>query len=391
MKKIIVGMSGGVDSTIAAYLLKKEYEYEVIGVTMLTNPKSRLAMREVNDARKMCEKLGIKHKVVDYSDEFKTTIIDRFVNDYVNGLTPAPCSICNGKIKFKLLLDEMKKEGADFIATGHYAEVNEGAIKRSANTEKDQSYMLYSLTEDELAHLILPIGDMSKDKVRDIARSLDLEVSDKKDSQDVCFIKQAMYELTGDDSISYDYDYVEFIKEYFLGKDYKERLAGGTLTKEKIIELCPCLKTGEFIDKDKKVLGYHEGIINYTIGQRKGLNIAFGNRKYVTEIDAKNNQVVLGENDDLFKNSLCIKYDDKDTVWQKQPPLNDNEIIKAFVKVRYRDTYHPCEIKRTGDIINIKTYGDDMIRAIAPGQVAVIYDEAGNILFGGIICYNIGV
>ena len=434
-------MSGGVDSTIAAYILKKA-GHDVIGVnfvfvdnkptlvggdTLCPTTAPHCVETNIPDRLKeVSEKFNIKIITRDYRDEFKNKIIDSFVKDYESGITPNPCALCNGCMKFAKLLEVMKELGADMIATGHYANVvklvkskdneiieedicdvnsltdnkqthsiNDNvnvryAIKKSKNMKKDQSYMLYRLSQEQLSHIIFPLGDMDKDEVRIIANNLNLTVANVKDSQDVCFIK--------------DENYVEFIKEYELGKDYKEKIARGELD-IKSIEKLPYLKKGEFIDKWGKVLGYHNGIVNYTIGQRKGLNIAFGERKFVVRIDKELNRVVLGNNNDLQGTEFKI-YDvvfggeleienvkesksDNENVEQEDLSNKVNDINKNcsdektyIAKLRYRHEGTPCKVSWNSDLTaTCKLLSP--VRAITNGQSAVFYDDKDNIMFGG--------
>lgn len=400
--KIIVGMSGGVDSTIAAYLLKKE-GHEVIGANLnfvnnsLEHVGANTASPELLD---IAEKLGIKIITRDYHEEFYNKIITSFVRDYENGITPNPCALCNGTMKFAKLLELMKEEWADMIATGHYANVirrgepaTSYCIKKSSNQQKDQSYMLYRLTQEQLSHIIFPLGNMDKSDVRKLAAELNLSVATKKDSQDVCFIG------TNENNAL---DYKEFIKQYELGHDYKEKIATGELSIERIQEFS-FLKPGEFVDTKGNVLGFHNGIINYTIGQRRGINIAFGERKFVVKIDAKENQVVLGDNDDLMSDTFKIY----DIVFSglaldrykndEESQANDIKPIKtqSIAKLRYRHDGSICEVDfstfdfrkqkdegaRTENFAVCKLFTPT--RAITPGQAAVFYDDNGQILFGG--------
>lgn len=364
--KVVVGISGGVDSAIAAYILKKQ-GHEVIPVHF-----DFLSMKEFHD-----------------------TVIRYFVEEYKKGATPNPCAYCNGKMKFKKLYEAMIEHGADAIATGHYANVGCESgryfISKSKNEKKDQSYMLYTLSQEILSHLLLPIGDMDKEEVRNIARELSLPMAEQKDSQDICFIE---------DDIGFDYR--EFIKEYDFGHDYKEKLARGELKESEILEKS-YLKKGEFVDKDGKVLGFHNGIINYTIGQRKGLNIAFGERKFVVAIDTKKNQVVLGDNDDLFtadfkiKNVIFQKYENIECMKNQGKYYAENNngdgIKEDFdnrksylpnVKVRYRHDGTKCEVTDLGDGI-YNCHMLEKVRAVTKGQAAVFYDDKGDIVLGGTI------
>lgn len=402
--KILVAMSGGVDSTVTAHILKKQ-GHEVVGVhfnfvgddilspsvgadatvgAKLASPH-RMGEFHEPELEEIASTLGIKIIYRDFRSEFRAKIIKSFVEDYEHGITPNPCAICNATMKFEKLLEVMIEENCDMVATGHYANVDiVGAklasqhrycIKKSANQQKDQSYMLYRLNQEQLSHIIFPLSNMDKTDVRKIATELNLKVANKKDSQDVCFIN--------------DIDYKEFIKRYEFGDDYKEKIARGLLKEEEILSR-PYFKKGEFVDLDGSVLGFHNGIINYTIGQRKGLNIAFGSRKFVVKIDAEKNQVVLGDNDDLMSSDFIIR----DVVYSG----HDENVIgkKFYAKLRYRHEGTLCEIvgadtirpRRMGELRepNILTcHLSSPVRAITPGQSAVFYDEDGRVMFGGII------
>ena len=384
--KILVAMSGGVDSTVTAYLLKKE-GHEVIGVNfnfiqLHRGESTRKGEFHEPELDEIAEKLDIKIIYKDYSQEFHDKIIKYFVTEYENGRTPNPCAICNPTMKFAKLLQVMKEENCDMVATGHYANVAtvgvsstspvRYCIKKSANSQKDQSYMLYRLSQDQLSHIIFPLADMDKNEVRKIASELGLKVADKKDSQDVCFV--------GASSTS-QINYKEFIKRYEFGPDYKEKIARGQLKEEDILSK-PYFKRGEFVDFEGKVLGFHDGIINYTIGQRKGFNIAFGERKFAVKIDAEKNQVVLGSNDDLMSSEFKMK----DVVFSG----HDENVIgkKFYAKLRYRHDGTLCEIINTynqSDNMIFTCRLDSPVRAITPGQSAVFYDEEGRVMFGGII------
>ena len=394
-------MSGGVDSTIAAYLLQKKGN-EVVGVNFnFVGANDCGALNCDPTLDEIAKKLNIKIIYRDFRKEFYDKVITMFVRDYESGITPNPCALCNGIMKFEKLLQVMKEENCDMIATGHYANVvtvgtsyaNPAVrycIKKSKNEQKDQSYMLYRLTQEQLSHIIFPIGDMDKNEVRRFAAELGLSVANKKDSQDVCFIK--------------DISYKEFIKRFEFGDDYKEKIARGEL-KETDISSLPYFRRGEFVDIDGKVLGFHEGIINYTIGQRRGINIAFGERKFVVKIDAKNNQVVLGDNIDLLSSEFQIY----DIVYSG---MIEDELKKGnkrlFAKLRYRHdgTESTMVVENVNNIgANINTIGANAggahtcmgelrepticaklaspVRAITRGQSAVFYDENDCIMFGG--------
>ena len=437
--KVLVAMSGGVDSTIAAYLLQKQGN-EVIGVNFNFVGANDPTLDEI------AKKLNIKIIYRDFRKEFHDKVITSFVCDYESGITPNPCALCNGIMKFEKLLQVMKEENCDMIATGHYANVvtvgtseavganaickEVGAmhyeptvvgasyaspavrycIKKSKNSQKDQSYMLYRLTQEQLSHIIFPIGDMDKNEVRRFAAELGLSVANKKDSQDVCFIK--------------DISYKEFIKRFEFGDDYKEKIARGEL-KETDISSLPYFRRGEFVDIDGKVLGFHEGIINYTIGQRRGINIAFGERKFVVKIDVKNNQVVLGDDRDLLSSKFQI-YDivysgmsesaveaqftshHMDEFYEPVATGCVSDKKRLFAKLRYRHEGTECTIVKdnaNGAGMNTDTKGANTggahtcmgelrepticaklaspVRAITRGQSAVFYDENDCIMFGG--------
>ena len=341
--KILVAMSGGVDSTITAHILKKQ-GHEVVGVHF------NFVGDEVYEPEleEIARTLDIKILYRDFRSEFLAKIIKSFVEDYEHGITPNPCAICNATMKFEKLLEVMKEENCDMVATGHYSNIatvgakftspHRYCIKKSTNQQKDQSYMLYRLNQEQLSHIIFPISNMDKTDVRKIAAELNLEVANKKDSQDVCFIN--------------DIDYKEFIKRYEFGDDYKEKIARGLLKEEEILSR-PYFRKGEFVDLNGNVLGFHNGIINYTIGQRKGLNIAFGERKFVVRIDAEKNQIILGSNDDLMSSDFIIR----DVVYSG----HDENVIgkKFYAKLRYRHDGTLCEIVGADTIRHI--VGDDIL------------------------------
>lgn len=347
MSKVVIGMSGGVDSSVAAALLA-EQGYEVIGVSInllsCDKPieKSCCSARDREDARAVCEQLGIAHNVVDCRGRFREGVIEPFIKEYLGGRTPSPCILCNELIKFPVLLDEAKKAGAKFIATGHYARVTrdrEGShLLKGADPEKDQSYFLFGLNQTFLSKIIFPLGGMTKKQVRKIAGDKCLKTGKKPDSQEVCFVP--------------DDDYTGFIED-----------RAGELLKG----------TGNFVDVQGKIVGRHKGIHAYTIGQRRGLGFGIGKRQYVVRIDADRNEVVLGSDRDL----LCSEMIVENVSWTNSRRTLDK---KATVKIRSTHSGVPCkfEILETG---KIHVRFDKPVRAIAPGQTAVFYD--GDEVLGG--------
>lgn len=352
--KAVVGISGGVDSAVATYLLKQK-GFEVVGITMLTS-KLKEQLNEVEDAKKIANKLDIKLDIVDLTEKFENKIIKYFVEEYKNGKTPNPCALCNRQIKFNLLLEKMKQYNADYISTGHYANIvfenGRYAISKSKNYQKDQSYLLYNLTQEQLKKTIFPLSDLSKNETRELAKQFDIEISKKNDSEDLCFIKNI--------------DYVEFIKQYELGNDYKLKIANGTMSLDKLNNIRG-LSKGEFVDKNDNVLGYHNGTISYTIGQRKNINIAFGKRQYVVNVDAKNNKIVLGSNEDLYTNEFEVN--NINYQMQKEIDLFDGD--EFIVKTRYRDPGTICTINKYSNCIKCSL--SENVRALTRGQVAVFY------------------
>ena len=338
-KIIAVAMSGGVDSSTVAYLLKKQ-GYEIFGITMKT------CGEEDKDAKRICDDLGIKHYLLDVTEEFGKEIIDYFVEEYSSGRTPNPCMVCNKKMKFGKLIEFAKEKGADFLATGHYANMVDGTLAIGDDINKDQVYFLSQINKDYLKYIVFPIGKMEKPAVRELAKELGVRVYAKKDSQEICFVEDGK------------------LKEFLMSK-----------TKGNIA------KPGKIVDTNGKVLGNHNGLAFYTIGQRKGLGIASENPLYVIELDKKTNRVIVGSNDDLMRNSFIAK----DLNLLLVDKVEDLDGLKCFVKARSRDKLHPCELKvLDNDTIKVQ-FTDDKIRAVTPGQGAVFYTEDGKVIASSFI------
>lgn len=356
--KVVLGLSGGVDSSVAGYKLLNK-GYEVVAVSMRTN-NLQSQQQDIENAEKIAKILGIKHKIIDKRKEFDDIVLSRFVSDYKSGRTPNPCAICNRLVKFTMLYDEMLNENADIISTGHYANVvklNNGrfAIKESANKKKDQAYLLYNLTQEQLSHIYFPIGDSEKEDIREFAKDIDIGTSEKKDSFDLCFIN--------------DIDYIEFIKRREMGDDFKQRVARGEITEEEYFS------KAKFVDIDGNFLGMNDGIINFTIGQRKGLGTAFGKRTYVVDIDKDKNEVVLGDDKDLYRTEFCVN----EVNYQAIETFEENKTYEYFAKLRYRHQKTACIIQRVGEALYCKL--KEPARAITKGQSAVFYD--GDIIVAG--------
>lgn len=341
-EKVVIGMSGGVDSSVAAFLLK-EQGYDVLGVTMLTWRKTD-DDEAVKDAKKVAEKLGIPFFTVDFRQEFKKYVMDYFASEYKAGRTPNPCTVCNRFVKWEALIKKAKEFGADFIATGHYARIDRHpvtgrlVIRDSVTAKKDQTYALYNLTQEQLKSTLMPIGNYEKDEIRQIAARIGLEVAEKGDSQDICFIP--------------DNDYVAFLERKY---GYKA-------------------KKGNYVDLAGKPIGEHKGIVNYTIGQRKGLGVSFGKHMFVTKIKPETNEIVLGDNDDLFKKTV---YADNVNLMAVDKIEGD---IRLTAKIRYAHKKTECTV-RMGDDGILECVFDEPQRAPTPGQALVLYD--GEYVFGG--------
>lgn len=351
MSKAIIAMSGGVDSSVAALIMNND-GYECIGVTMklydnddigIERDKTCCSLDDIEDARSVAYKLGMKYYVFNFKDEFKEKVINKFIGTYEAGGTPNPCIDCNRYLKFEKLMQRMKELQYDYVVTGHYAQIvyenGRYLLKKGKDLTKDQSYVLYSLTQEQLAHTIFPLGTYSKDEIRAIAEDNGFINAKKRDSQDICFVP--------------DGDYASFIESY-KGKKYEK---------------------GNFIDKSGNVLGEHNGIIRYTIGQRKGLNIALGHPVYVISKDIESNTVTLGSNDDLSRNKLVAN----NFNWIIEKP---SEKIICMAKTRYNMKEVPCVAYCDGD--NVVVEFESPVRAITSGQAVVLYKE-DYVLGGGTI------
>ena len=349
-KKVMIGMSGGVDSSVAAFLLQKE-SFEVIGATMklynnedidFVSEKTCCSLDDVLDAKSVCARLGIRHYTLNMTDDFKKEVIERFISAYQNGFTPNPCIDCNRYMKFAKMLHKAQELDIDYVATGHYARIEKQGdryiLKKAVDLSKDQSYVLYSLTQEQLKVTKFPLGNYTKQQVREIAEENGFVNARKHESQDICFVP--------------DGDYSKFI-EYYTGKTY------------------PC---GDFVDMNGKRLGEHKGIIRYTIGQRRGLGLALPASMYVVEKDVDNNKVILGFNDDLFKKEVNVK----NISFTACDGLDKPERLCA--KIRYNQKEQPATVTQT-DENHFKIVFDEPQRAITKGQAAVLYD--GDTVVGG--------
>lgn len=339
-KTVVVGMSGGVDSSVSACLLKDE-GYNVLGVTMmfLDNEETK---KSIEDAKKICKQIGITHKVIDLRKEFKDLVIKNFIDSYQKGYTPNPCVVCNKYFKFGLFYEKAKELGANYIATGHYAKIENNQLKMSDIVEKDQSYFLSQINKDILPFILFPLNKYkSKEETRALARKYNLPVSEKKDSQEICFIPKNNY------------------------KDY--------LKENKINQ-----KSGYITLKDHTILGKHTGLYNYTIGQRKGLNIAYKEPLYVIDLDTKTNTVIVGSNKDLYNIELLAK--NMNYLVDKEDFLQTS----IYAKIRSRGQLEEVsKIEQENNLLKI-TFKNP-VRAITPGQYIVFYNKEKTCLGGATI------
>ena len=353
-KKVAVGLSGGVDSSVAAYLLKKE-GYEVYGITMDiwtegvkdTVNSGCLGTEAKEDAKKVAETLGIPYKLVDVREDFRKNVMDYFAASYKNGETPNPCTLCNRMVKWEALFKGAEFFGAEYVATGHYAKIKElengrYTIANSLTATKDQTYALCNLTQKQLKNTLLPLGKYEKNEVRKMAEEAGIEVATKPDSMEICFIP--------------DRDYAGYLeKEYGI-----------------------VAEKGNFVDIKGNILGEHRGIIHYTIGQRKGLGIAFGKPMFVKEIKPESNEVVLSDNEGLFTTKVVAERINF-MAETKEKIENSNKYYTA--KIRYNHKGGECRLSFEGEKIVVDF--SEPQRASAPGQTLVVYNEAGEIVCGG--------
>lgn len=341
-KKILVELSGGLDSSVAAILLQNQ-GYEVVGCMMLLRDSE--AFREDKKVTEsVAKQLGIDFHIVDFQEKFKEEVIDYFINTYKEAKTPNPCIVCNQKMKFGAIFDCAKDLGCDKIATGHYArtvcEANKFELHKAKDLTKDQSYVLHFLDQEKLSKIIFPLGEYTKDEVRELARASALPCVDKDESMDICFVS--------------DETYADFIQK---NSDYVPT-------------------PGNVVDTKGNVLGQHEGLINYTIGQRKGLGLAFSEPMYVLSLNKDKNEVLLGSKDETFANEVCVS----NFSWiSGNAPANKFE---CQAKLRYRQTPKDCIAKVDGDSV-ILEYPEG-IGSVTPGQFAVLY-VGDRVLGGGII------
>lgn len=350
--RALIAMSGGVDSSITA-LLMKEQGYDCVGVTMKLHFEKDAAdkcggQQDTEDASLICQKLGIPHEAKDFSASFKCCVMDKFVSTYRRGGTPNPCIDCNKHMKFKGLLQYADSIGADVIATGHYAriEYNEDTARwellKAADDNKDQSYVLYNLTQEQLSRVRFPLGNMTKPEVRALAEENGFVNARKRDSQDICFVP--------------DGDYAKFVDNY----DGNVALPGN------------------FVDTDGNILGQHKGITHYTIGQRKGLGIALGSPLFVTKIVPERNEVVLSHGMGLYKKKIVLSDINLISVGDIREPM------RVAVKIRYKHKEQAATAIRIGDDL-IEIEFDEPQRAPTIGQAAVMYD-GNKVVGGGTIC-----
>jgi tRNA-specific 2-thiouridylase len=370
---IAVAMSGGVDSSAVAAMLHAEGR-NVIGLTMQLWNQRRLAGHEgmpesvqgrccsiddVYDARRVAETLGIPYYVVNHEERFERDVVRPFVEEYLAGRTPIPCSLCNNHLKFDQLLVVARQIGADQIATGHYAQVvfderlNRWLLKRPADKSKDQTYFLFGLTQEQLSRTLFPLGGMTKPEVRELARKHNLVIAEKPDSQEICFVPGG--------------DYKRFLEAYLTEQGEKPaRIAGEKIAGEMV--------GGEMVTTDGKVIGEHAGVHNFTVGQRKGLGVATGSPLYVIQIRNDTRQVVVGKDEELYSRTLRARRVNLISTAELREPM------RVAVKIRHKHQPAPAIIESAGPD-EVRVTFDEPQRALTPGQAAVFYD--GDIVVGG--------
>jgi tRNA-specific 2-thiouridylase len=353
--RVVAAMSGGVDSSVVAALLK-EQGYDVIGVTLqlydhgaaVNKPGACCAGQDIRDAQRVADRLGIPHYVLDYETRFKQSVMDDFANTYLAGETPIPCVKCNQNVKFKDLLAMARELGADCLATGHYVQRTIGAdgpqLRRSYDADRDQSYFLFATTRAQLDYLRFPLGAMPKPKVRELAAAFGLSIADKPDSQDICFVPTGKY------------------------ADVVAKLRPGAI------------EPGDIVHIDGRVMGRHEGVIHFTIGQRRGLGVATGEPLFVVKLDAERKQVVVGPRDALRVQRFALR----DVNWIGEPVANEDALNGREILVRVRST-RPPKPARIDTRAGWRVVLEDAEEGVAPGQAAVFYDarDPALVLGGG--------
>ena len=343
-KKMVVGMSGGLDSSVSAYLLKKQ-GFDVIGVSLKLYPEVSKCCRleDIEDAKKVAEAIGIPHFTFDYTEEFQKRVVDYFAREYISGRTPNPCALCNREIKFGLLLKKAREMGADYLSTGHYASIvyknNEPYLAPARDRKKSQEYFLSLIEPQNLKNVIFPLSNFKKQEVKQIAISAGLPLREKKESQDVCFVGEA--------------GYLDFLRKNYTIKEEK----------------------GKIVDTRGNILGYHEGFIKYTVGQRRGIGISSTEPYYVVKIIASENTLVVGRREEVFFKTITVK----PMIWRGKKQG------KYRVKIRYSHEAAPSKIRLNAEGNEIEVEFIESQFAPTPGQLAVFYNEEELIVGAGII------